>query len=264
MFEYLESLGIANLVSAIVVIIITIVLLLIVRSIFKKWQEREAAHKSSSLVVPVLWSILRVAILIIAVVTILGIYGVNIVSVVAGLGIAATIIGLALQDVLKDIIMGFHIMIDQFFAVGDAVIYNGELAVVEDFNLRTTKIRTIDNPGIISICNRKIDEIKLAGESNFIDVAVSYKAPDEQVAEVLSASCRKISDIQGIKKSFYAGTQALEESGVMHRVFVFCDPKAKYKFLREARKIIKADLDAAGIEIPTNKLFVGDEEVTIK
>jgi small-conductance mechanosensitive channel len=68
-------------------------------------------------------SILKYFLGIISLLIILDINGVNISSLVAGLGVVGIIVGLALQDALKDIIMGKNIITGHFFQVGDVIKY---------------------------------------------------------------------------------------------------------------------------------------------
>ena len=61
------------------------------------------------------YDVLKVLVILCVVLTILQINGVNVTSMIAGLGIASAIIGLAFQDLLKDVITGVHIVTDNFF-----------------------------------------------------------------------------------------------------------------------------------------------------
>ena len=262
MLKFFENMSLSRIIATSITLVIAVILWLVLKKIFKKWTNNESEQGSQSLVAPVLWSVLRFIIVIVAIICILEINGVDVTSAIAGLGIAATIVGLALQDALKDIIMGIHIMMDKFFKVGDAVIYNGDLGVIVDFNLKTTKIRTIDAPGLISICNRKIEEIKLAGESNIVDIPICYDADTAYVDEVVKNSCYKIREIEGIKGCIYAGMNSFGDSAIMYRVFVLCTPRSRYPMIRAAIRVIKDDLDAAGIKIPYNQLDIHfDQEV---
>ena len=58
---------------------------------------------------------------------VLQINGINIGTLFTGLGVAGIIVGFALQDILKDLMMGTSIIWDKFFAVGDYICYNGNI-----------------------------------------------------------------------------------------------------------------------------------------
>lgn len=88
-----------------------------------------------------LYDVIKYAILLGAALTVLQIYHINVTSLVAGLGLASAIVGLALQDVLKDSIMGVHLLSDYFFEVGDVVRYGDYEGVVISFYGKTPIIR---------------------------------------------------------------------------------------------------------------------------
>ena len=250
------TLTVEGLIGTGIVIAICVALWIILGGIFKKWAKKEEEQKSSKMTAPVMWSVLRFVIVLAGVLAILEINGFDVTGAIAGLGIASAVVGLALQDFLKDVIMGVHIVSDGFFKIGDAVFYNGELGVIDDFNLKTTKIRVIDPPGYVSVCNRKIEEIKLATESTIIDVPVSHTVNTKLADAVFERACDRISKEDGIHNCVYAGMNELGESAIMFRVFIYCSPDNKYPMKRKAIRIIKDDLDAAGIEIPYNQLDV--------
>jgi len=104
-------------------------------------------------------NVAKYIILVIAVLTVLSIYGFNVAGMIAGLGVTATLIGLALQDTFKDIINGINIIVENYFIVGDYVDYNGFVGEVIEFGLKSTKIKDA-NGGVKIIANRNIMELK--------------------------------------------------------------------------------------------------------
>jgi len=87
---------------------------------------------------------------ILAVIFVLNIWDVNVVPVLAGLGIAGITIGLALQNTLTNIIGGISLLLDQNFNIGDEVKLDNDIeGVILDVGLRSTKIRTKNNELII-------------------------------------------------------------------------------------------------------------------
>ena len=85
-------------------------------------------------------------------------FGVDTSSFIAGLGVASVVIGLALQDALKDIIGGINIILDNFYVVGDYVKYGDFTGQVISFGLKSTKIKDF-NGNVMVVSNRNIDEI---------------------------------------------------------------------------------------------------------
>ena len=117
--------------------------------------KNDFERKKRKTIVSLIENILKYLIIIIIAVSLLSIYGVNITSMVAGLGITATILGLALQDTLKDIINGISIMMENYFIVGDIVRYNNFTGEVIEFGLKSTKIKNHAGETLM-ISNRNI------------------------------------------------------------------------------------------------------------
>ena len=81
-------------------------------------------------------NITKYIIALLVIIMILQINGVNVSAMATGLGIAGVMVGFALQDLLKDLIMGAGIVWDEFFTVGDYVKYKQYEGVVHQFNLK--------------------------------------------------------------------------------------------------------------------------------
>ena len=90
--------------------------------------------------------------------SILSVYGVDVSGVLAGLGIAGLIIGLSLQDLIRDIIAGITIIIENQYAVGDTIEIRGFKGEVEFLGLKTTRIRNSKGE-LFMIANRNIPEM---------------------------------------------------------------------------------------------------------
>lgn len=90
-------------------------------------------------------SIFSTAIWIVAVLTLLPVFGINIAPVLAVLGVGGLALGLASQAVIKDYISGIMILLDDQFRVGEKIEAGGKTGYVEDFNLRRTVLRGENN-----------------------------------------------------------------------------------------------------------------------
>ncbi len=95
---------------------------------------------------------------LIAFITVLQINGVNVSALVTGLGIVGIVVGFALQDVLKDFVMGNNIMLDHFFVVGDVVKYGNVTGKIVSFNIKVTHILDIDTGNFLTVSNRNISK----------------------------------------------------------------------------------------------------------
>ncbi|MFH0932126.1 MAG: mechanosensitive ion channel domain-containing protein [bacterium] len=90
-------------------------------------------------------SIFSVVIWILAVLTLLPIFGINIAPILAVLGVGGLALGLASQAIIKDYISGIMILLEDQFRVGEKIEAGGKIGYVEDFNLRRTVLRGENN-----------------------------------------------------------------------------------------------------------------------
>ena len=195
-------------------------------------------------------NILKYVFLIVTIVLILQVNGVEVSSLVAGLGVAGIVGGLALQDALKDIIMGANIITDNFFVVGDVVNYNGIEGKVLSIGLKNTKIQDINTKNILSITNRNIEKIINVSDWLDIDVPISYNEKTEKIEKVLNQIAEKAKKSQYIKNCEYLGINDFASSAVIYKIRVYCNPEYKPNVNRTVRRIIKIALDENNIQIP--------------
>ena len=214
-------------------------------------------HDSSKLsVLNIVVNSLRIIIVIVAIIIIMNILDVNVGAFTAVLGVLIALIGLALQDSLKDVFMGFIILIDNYFKVGDPVCYEGRDGIVTDFNLRTTKITMIDDNSVMSVSNRNISQISKLSNMNDIDVGLSYDEDVRKVYDTLESVCERIKRLDNVEDSMFKGTQSFDDSVINYRVRFFCNPINRPDTKRAVMREIQKGLDEAGIKIPYNQLDV--------
>ena len=255
MEKFLEKVPLTKLVPSLCIIAAAAVMLIIIGRIYRSYIDKHDLNDRSAYA-KVIEGICRALVIILAVLWVFSIFGVNITSAVAGLGIASAVVGLALQDYLKDVIMGMHIMSDKFYYVGDCVLYNGEEGVISEFSMKTTKIRLLKDGEIISVCNRNIEEVIKLSEELIIDVPLSYNESRDKVLDLLSGICLKIKEEDNVTDCYLKGTQSFESSSVMYRISVFCPPEQRDTIRRNALGIIQSELDRSDVHIPFNQLDV--------
>lgn len=187
---------------------------------------------------------------------ILQINGVNVNSAIAGLGIASTIVGLSLQDLLKDIIMGVNITSEDFFSVGDVVKYKDIEGVVVGFSARTTKIKNIGDSSVITICNRNISEISRCGGFFDVDLPLSYGESFRKIKDVMLKICDRIKGMPEISDCEYKGADSFDSSAVIYKLRVHCNLEHRHDIKRSAIGIIQEELEEASIEIPFTQIVL--------
>lgn len=255
MKEIIKVVPLSKLLPCICIAAGAIALLVIIGKVYRSYIAKHDLNDRSAYA-KIIEGICRALVIVLAVLWVFSIFGVNITSAVAGLGIASAVVGLALQDYLKDVIMGMHIMSDSFYSVGDGVIYNGEEGVVTEFSMKTTKIKLLKDGEIISVCNRNIEEIIKLSDQLIIDIPLPYNEQQGKMYDILDSICKKISSEDDITDCFLKGTQSFENSSVMYRISVICTPELRDAVRRKAIGVIQSGLEEADVHIPFNQLDV--------
>ena len=215
------------------------------------------SEKKKNTFTHVVFDAIKVIIPVVIILALLEAFGINVNGLIAGLGIAGATVGFALQDILKDIIMGFHITTDKFFQVGDIVRYGDREGRVVDFNLRTTKLELTINKELVSICNRNISEVSIAPPLCSIRVNLSYEDDHVMVGKVLTGIAAKIAELEGVERARFAGTEEFLDSAISYAIFFWCEnPADRYELHRQAMLIVQNGLKEAGIKIPYRQMDV--------
>ena len=247
-------------VISILIILITVVFWLIYRCIrnsYLKKKNVDERTRAVSSIRSVIYDTIKVSIFFLLVLAILQINGVNVSSLIAGVGVASAVIGLALQDFLKDIIMGIHIMMDDFYQIGDLVKYGEEEGLVESFNLRTTKIRSIGTGDLITVCNRNISDISKSSADVYIHQPLPYDLSVGKANELMEGIANKIGECEDIAGCAFLGTSNFDASSVDYLLKVTCEkPEMKLGCRRRALQVIKETLETEKIDIPFEQLDV--------
>lgn len=183
---------------------------------------------------------------------ILDYFGVNTDKIIAGLGIAGLVIGLALQDVLKDFIVGIFIIIDNQFAVGDTVQINGYKGEVLSLGLKTTRIKSLTGE-IYSITNRNITEVtNFSTETSIanIELLLPLNTDINKVEEVINQLVPEIKKISYVKKSVdILGIDNITELGILYKINVSCEPLKNFIVKRQVLSLIKQTFDQHKIKL---------------
>jgi small conductance mechanosensitive channel len=217
--------------------------------------------KRRNTIVVLTQNILMYTLIIVAALIILSTWGVDVTGLVTGLGVAGVVAGLALQDALKDIIMGVNIIMDNYFVVGDLVTFNNFTGEVIEFGLKNTKIKNVDG-SVLVVANRNIDQVlNLSQKSSSVGISipVAYEEDETNVKKVLDKVLKDI-DKLGIctKKSEYLGIDKLNDSSVDYLIRVYCKAGDQYELKRKSLSIIKKYFDEFNIKIPYQQIEVHD------
>jgi small conductance mechanosensitive channel len=183
--------------------------------------------------------------------------GVNIGPLLAGAGILGVGLSLASQNLIKDAINGFFIILEDQYAVGDVINVADVGGLVENINLRITQLRDAEGR-LITIPN---SEIKVVANlsSNWsradLNIPVAYYTDVDKALEVIDTVAQEMSrdelwQEQILDKPEVLGVDDFGSRGVIIRVWIKTQPLKQWKVAREFRRRLKVALDEAGISIP--------------
>lgn len=253
---------IINIAISLIIVAVAFLCYFLIKKIISRFLKRVDASDSKNVnkkktILKLINNILKYVFVILATLIILDIFGVNITSIIAGIGVASVIIGLALQDALKDIIMGFNIIVDDYYSVGDLITVGDVHGTVVELGLKATKIKDFDNDNIYVVGNRNI--VSAFNESDMIIAEIPM--PYEESVETCEDIIRGIMDIARAEQEElddieYVGISSFGESAVYYRLKLRADPHIKYQVRRNVYRIIKTEMDKNGIEIPYTQLDV--------
>jgi small conductance mechanosensitive channel len=189
---------------------------------------------------------------------ILGAIGANLAPLLASVGIIGLAVGFGAQNLVRDVVSGFFILLEDQYGVGDIIEINQVASgKVETLTLRVTGMRALDgtmhfiaNGEITHIANRSKDWARA-----IIDVGVAYKESSDKVRQSLEKVALTSKADDEVGRAMYTepeilGVEMLGEYEVTWRMVVDTKPGKQWEVGRALRERIKAAFDEDNIEIP--------------
>lgn len=188
--------------------------------------------------------------------------GVNIAPLLAGAGIAGLAIGFGGQALVKDVITGFFILLENQYGVGDIIsVDDAHTGAVEKMTLRITVLRDSEGRAHF-IPNGTITRVVVLSKSYakaLVDIGVSYDADvDQAMAELHAIGVELAKDWPDrvTEPTEVQGVQALGDSAVTIRTLTRTAPGKQWEVARELRRRVFNAFKEKGIEIPFPQMVV--------
>jgi small conductance mechanosensitive channel len=199
----------------------------------------------------------RLIVWILAGLTILAVFGVPIGPLLASAGVAGLAVGLGAQTLIRDIIGGIFIVLEDQFHVGDVIIVNAISGQVESLTLRYTALRTLDGAYVV-IPNgeiRIVQNLSRDWARAVIDVAVT---PEEDVDRVVAVLRDLLAGLPNdpvlgplvLEPGEVLGVEAIAPQQATVRLVVKTRPLEQWRVARELRRRILLALREAGVSAP--------------
>ncbi len=193
----------------------------------------------------------------VAIMMILSEIGMDIMPIITGAGIAGLAVGFGAQNLVRDIIGGFFLILEDQIRVGDVAKINGTGGVVEAIKLRTTILRDLE--GTVHIFpNGEIKQVaNMTKEFSYyvINVGVAYRENVDEVMDILKSIGDELAQDPEFRPLILdpleiLGVDDFGDSQVTIKTRIKTVPLKQWTVGRELRRRIKNTFDSRGIEIP--------------
>ena len=253
----------------VIIIVIAFIIEKFLKAIIKKMFNPEKKHKrfdsrKVGTIRSLLCNIVKYVIWVLAILSLLSVYGVNTAALITGLGVVSLVVGLAFQDILKDILVGASILFENWYAVGDLVKIGDFTGTVTSIGLKATRvqaytgdIKIISNRNITEVINYSFDKTLAV-----VDIPVAYEEKLDKVEKILQVACATLKDSIPMltEEPEVWGVEELSDSAVIFRIVGKCKPAKHFEVEKKKKKAFKNVLDKNGIKIPYMQIEVHNEK----
>ena len=205
----------------------------------------------------ILRSIIKVIIWVMVGMLVLRKIGIDIAPIIAGAGIVGLAVGFGAQELVRDLIAGFFMLLENQIREGDVAIVNGTGGLVEHVGMRTIVLR--DLSGVVHVFqNGKVNTLSNMTKNwsgMVFDIGVAYKEDTDKVAEVIQQVAEELRADPDFRDKILEpieifGVDGFGDSAVIMKARFKTVPIEQWAVGREYRRRLKKAFDEQGIEIP--------------
>lgn len=266
----------ARVATVVVVVVAALVFWEMLSAAVERYLERAAraasAQRSARLqtLLPLARKAMFVVLIVMVVLIGLSEFGVDITPLLAGAGVAGLAIGFGAQTLVKDVITGLFILVEDSVAVGDIVSVAGHTGIVEALSIRSIRLRGYDGT-VHTVPFSEVSTVEnLTKEFSYyvFEMGVAYRENVDEVIELMrqvGAEMQEDPDFGPLilEPLDVAGLDQFGDSAVVIKARFKTQPLSQWAVGREFNRRLKALFDAKGIEIPfphTTIYFGEDKE----
>ena len=222
-----------------------------------KDQQSGTALKRAATLTGILSTIALTAIWAIVIIESLQLVGLDIAPILAGAGILGLAVGFGAQNLVRDLISGFFIILEDQIRLGDVAVINGTGGLVETITFRTISLR--DFSGVVHIfpngAINSLSNMTKEWSAFVLDMGVAYNEDTDRVVEVMKMIGEELRQDRQfgpmmIEPIEVVGVENFADSAVTVRARIKTKPLEQWNIGREYRRRLKKAFDAQGIEIP--------------
>jgi small conductance mechanosensitive channel len=248
-----------SLITVALLLVVAVVVWELINATVERYLSRDGGRVSARArtLLPLLRTVLLVVLVTLVVMVSLSELGLNIGPLLAGAGVIGLAIGFGAQTLVKDIITGLFILIEDHIAVGDVVKVGTHAGVVETLSLRTIKLR--DVAGVVHVVPfsevTTLENMTKDFSRYVFEVGVAYREDTDHVVEVLAALGEELraDPVYGpdILEPFEVlGVDSFGDNAVVIKARITTRPIKQWGIGREFNRRMKKRFDELGIEMP--------------
>lgn len=222
-----------------------------------KYLSRDAEHKREDTLISIFTWTCRIIIMFVAALMILQEFGIPIAPILAGAGIVGLAVGFGGQYLIRDIITGFFIILENQYRIGDVVAIGDSGGMVEEISLRMTTLRDLDGT-VHHIPHGEIKKVSNLSKDFArvnLNIGIGYNSNLDQAIKVINQVGEDLSKDSLWKELIIKPPQFLRvddfaDSSIVIKILGETQPLKQWEVTGELRKRIKIAFDKEGIEIP--------------
>jgi small-conductance mechanosensitive channel len=263
-FAHLPEFTVANVLHLLIIFIVALLLNRLLRVVSKliikpaatQTRAAQAREQQTRTLAGVVFSAGSKVVWAVALLTAAQEFGINVTPVAALAGLASLAVGFGAQNLVRDIITGFYIILEDQYVVGDTIQVADTLGRVEHLTLRRTVVRdprgalvTLSNGDIRTVANLSRD-----WSQAFVDVSVSPMVPQENTLQALEAAVAALRNDASWSQALVdgpriLGLQSYDQTGSTVRIQVRTAPSRQDDVSRELRRRIQLEFQKQGIPL---------------
>lgn len=251
-----------RLITSSITLVVIVIFIFVFSFSFGRFIKRQKSKRVIT-IAKLVNSIVRYTCAIVLFLAVLGIWGVDILPILQGIGVIGIIIGLGAQSLIKDLIAGISIVFDNYYDIDEVVEINGFKGRVLEVGLKSTRlvnwkgeIRVVSNGEITSVTNFSRNP-----SVGVVEIEIAYQ---EKINEVIHLIEENIISIKDLYPQIIEGPSILGVMGIGNNVKITITVKTiseqHYTVVRGINKFLKELFEANNIQMPYQKHIIYDEE----
>lgn len=229
--------------------------------------SEEAEQKREDTLIRIFTGASRTLFIVLAVLMMLQEAGLKIGPILAGAGVAGLALGFGGQYLIKDIITGLFLILENQYRIGDVVKIDGESGTVVDISLRKTTLRDLDGTvhhfphgSITRVSNLSKDWARVN-----LDIGIAYNSNLEHVIKIVNNVGEELANDNEYKDFIITPPKFLRvndfaESALIIKILGDTKPLKQWEVTGEFRKRLKIPFDKEGIKIPLPQRVIHKSE----